>query len=76
MYIDNTVGGVAIESTRLLGLRPTDYEIDLEARQLAEERGWTYLQSVLWKQGAEWARSIAQYSKPNASLSLPRDERG
>jgi hypothetical protein len=51
----------------LVGLRPTDEEIELEARQWAEEQG-TYgaLHKTSWILGAQWARGVAQFTKqPN-----------
>lgn len=54
-----------IEIKDNVGLRPTDYEIELEARQQSEEQGWTHIQRILWEQGAKWARGISKYSNPN-----------
>lgn len=56
-------------------LRPTDSEIDLEAKQWAEECG-AYIASIdprtAWKLGALWARSIYTLSKPNTKGEAPK----
>ena len=66
----------------LVGLRPTDEEIELEARQWAQEHG-TYgeLHKTSWILGARWARGVAQYSKKPANacsepeLKQPKETR-
>jgi len=54
-------------------LRPTDDEIDLEARQWAEEyatrcENTQTTRQAIFAQGARWARSVAQYSTPNVRV--------
>lgn len=68
-------GGAVVGSTAGSVIRPTDEEIDLEARQWAEEyatkcENTQTTRQAIFAQGARWARSVAQYSTPNAKVSL------
>lgn len=55
------------------GLRPTDGEIDLEARQWAEEYATRCENTQITRQeifaaGARWARGVAQLGRPNPTI--------
>ena len=54
-------------------LRPTDHEIDLEARQWAQEYATRcmnsqFMREAIFAAGARWARSISKLNIPNAQL--------
>ena len=58
------------------GLRPTDGEIDLEARQWAEEYATRCENTQITRQeifaaGARWARGVAQLGRPNLTGQHP-----
>jgi len=58
------------------GLRPTDGEIDLEARQWAEEYATRCENTQITRQeifaaGARWARGVAQLGRPNPAVTVP-----
>ena len=45
-------------------LRPTDYEIELEARQQAQEHGYNEESWIrIFIVGAKWARTMGTYNK-------------
>ena len=48
-------------------LRPTEYEIDLEARQWAEEyaENTQITRQEIFAAGARWARGVARFGGPN-----------
>lgn len=77
---DNATRAAGNSGPACSALRPTDGEIDLEARQWAEEYATRCKNTQITRQeifaaGARWARGVAQLGRPNAT-GQDRPEKG
>lgn len=65
---DNAARAAGSSAPACSALRPTEYEIDLEARQWAEEyaENTQITRQEIFAAGARWARGVARFGGQNA----------